>query len=125
MKKFYSGVTLNGEELLESDSSRIELEYYKISNEDVKKSKVYGLEIVKKEYSRRENKWRKAKNRFCCKSNGYEKHYGMEGRNIMNETFLQRPEFQKLGEQKIAILQELAQKAKGKEPMELLELLQI
>ena len=49
----------------------------------------------------------------------------MEGRNIMNETFLQRPEFQKLGEQKIAILQELAQKAKGKEPMELLELLQI
>ncbi len=56
MKKFYSGVTLNGEELLESDSSRIELEYYKISNEDVKKSKVYGLEIVKKEYSRRENK---------------------------------------------------------------------
>lgn len=43
----------------------------------------------------------------------------------MNETFLQRPEFQKLGEQKIAILQELAQKAKGKEPMELLELLQI
>ena len=43
----------------------------------------------------------------------------------MNENFLQRPEFQKLGEQKIAILQELAQKAKGKEPMELLELLQI
>ena len=41
----------------------------------------------------------------------------------MNETFLQRPEFQKLGEQKIAILQELAQKAKGKEPAELLELL--
>lgn len=49
----------------------------------------------------------------------------MEGRNIMNETFLQRPEFQKLGKQKVAILQELAQKAKGKEPMELLELLQI
>ena len=49
----------------------------------------------------------------------------MEGRNIMNETFLQKPEFQKLGEQKIAILQELSQKAKGKEPMELLELLQI
>ena len=68
MKKFYSGVTLNGEELLESDSSRIELEYYKISNEDVKKSKVYGLEIVKKEYSRRENKWSKAKhNKFNYK----------------------------------------------------------
>ena len=68
MKKFYSGVTLNGEELLESDSSRIELEYYKISNEDVKKSKLYGLEIVKKEYSRRENKWRKAKhNKFNYK----------------------------------------------------------
>ena len=49
----------------------------------------------------------------------------MEGRNIMNETFLQRPEFQKLGKQKIAILQEQAQKAKGKEPLELLELLQI
>lgn len=53
MKKFYSGIVLNGEELLESESNRIELEYYKISNEDVKNSKVYGLEIVKKEYSRR------------------------------------------------------------------------
>lgn len=53
MKKFYSGIILNGEELLESNSSRIELEYYKIQNEDVENSKIYGLEIVKKEYIRR------------------------------------------------------------------------
>lgn len=53
MKKLYSGIVLNGEELLESNSSRIELEYYKIFNEDEKQSKVYGLEIVKKEYIRR------------------------------------------------------------------------
>lgn len=43
----------------------------------------------------------------------------------MMQSFLEKAEFQKLGEQKIAILQELAEKAKGKEPMELLELLQI
>ena len=49
----------------------------------------------------------------------------MEGRNDMRETFLERPEFQKLGKQKIAVLQELAEKAKGKQPMELLELLQV
>lgn len=42
----------------------------------------------------------------------------------MKETFLERPEVQKLGAQKVAILQELAEKAKGKQPMELLELLQ-
>lgn len=42
----------------------------------------------------------------------------------MKETFLERPEIQKLGAQKVAILQELAEKAKGKQPMELLELLQ-
>ncbi len=48
----------------------------------------------------------------------------MEGRNDMKETFLERPEVQKLGAQKVAILQELAEKAKGKQPMELLELLQ-
>ena len=41
----------------------------------------------------------------------------------MNETFWEKAEFQKLGKEKIAILQELAQKTKGKEPMELLELL--
>ncbi len=49
----------------------------------------------------------------------------MEGRNDMKETFLERPEFQKLGKQKIAVLRELAEKAKGKQPMELLELLQM
>lgn len=36
---------------------------------------------------------------------------------------LERPEFQKLGKQKVMILQELSEKAKGKEPIELLELL--
>lgn len=45
----------------------------------------------------------------------------MEGRNDMN--FLERAEFQKLGKQKVMLLQELAEKAKGKEPIELLELL--
>ena len=43
----------------------------------------------------------------------------------MRETFLERPEFQKLGKQKIAVLQELAEKAKGKQPRELLEILQV
>ncbi len=43
----------------------------------------------------------------------------------MKETFWQKEEFQKLGKEKIAILQELAEKAKHKEPMELLELLPI
>ncbi len=47
----------------------------------------------------------------------------MEGRNDMKETLLQKAEFQKLGEQKIAVLKELSEKAKGKEPAELLELL--
>lgn len=47
----------------------------------------------------------------------------MEGRIDMSQTFLERPEFQKLGKQKLMILQELAEKAKGKEPIELLELL--
>ena len=41
----------------------------------------------------------------------------------MKETFWENAEIQKLGKEKIAILQELAQKAKGKEPMQLLELL--
>lgn len=61
MKKLYSGIVLNGEELLESNSNRIELEYYKILNDDVKNSKVYGLEIVKKEYIRKRDIRRKAK----------------------------------------------------------------
>lgn len=65
MKKLYSGIVLNGEELLESNSNRIELEYYKISNDDVKNSKVYGLEIVKKEYIRKGKARRKTKyNKF-------------------------------------------------------------
>ena len=61
MKKLYSGIILNGEELLESNSNRIELKYYKILNDDVKNSKVYGLEIFKKEYIRKRNIRRKAK----------------------------------------------------------------
>ena len=61
MKKLYSGIILNGEELLESNSNRIELKYYKILNDDVKNSKVYGLEIVKKEYIRKRNIRRKEK----------------------------------------------------------------
>lgn len=54
MKKFYAGVVLNKEELIESNSNRIELEYYKISKKSreniSKKANLYGIEIVKKEY---------------------------------------------------------------------------
>ncbi len=54
MKKFYAGVVLNKEDLKDSNSNRIELEYYKISRKnktDVNKNvKVYGIEIIKKEY---------------------------------------------------------------------------
>lgn len=54
MKKLYAGIVLNKDELTESNSNRIELEYYKISrkNKDkaAKKSNLYGIEIVKKEY---------------------------------------------------------------------------
>lgn len=54
MKKFYAGIVLNKDELAESNSNHIELEYYKIAkmNKDsiTKKSNLYGIEIVKKEY---------------------------------------------------------------------------
>ncbi len=54
MKKFYAGVVLNKEDLKDSNSNRIELEYYKISrknrNNINKKMNVYGIEIIKKEY---------------------------------------------------------------------------
>lgn len=50
MKKLYSEITLNEDELLEASSNRIELKYYKISNKDEKNVNTYGLEIIKKEY---------------------------------------------------------------------------
>lgn len=54
MKKFYAGVVLNKDELTNSDSNHIELEYYKIlrtNRESItRKSNLYGIEIVKKEY---------------------------------------------------------------------------
>lgn len=54
MKKFYAGIVLNKDELQESNCSRIELEYYKITKkvkENVnKKTNTYGIEIVKREY---------------------------------------------------------------------------
>lgn len=52
MKKFYAGIVLNKDELAESNSNHIELEYYKIANKGsiTKKSNLYGIEIVKKEY---------------------------------------------------------------------------
>lgn len=54
MKRFYAGIVLNKDELKESNSSHIELEYYKISKSNKKRtnksSNLYGIEIVKKEY---------------------------------------------------------------------------
>lgn len=50
MKRFYSGIVLNENELLESNSNRIELEYYKLSKKDKKNTNIYGIEIIKKEY---------------------------------------------------------------------------
>lgn len=54
MKKIYSRLVLNKEDLKDSSRNRIELEYYKISRKAMKnvrkKTNVYGIEIVKKEY---------------------------------------------------------------------------
>lgn len=54
MKKFYAGIILGKEDLKESNRSRIELEYYKISRRTPKiigkKTNLYGIEIIKKEY---------------------------------------------------------------------------
>ncbi len=50
MRKFYADVILNKEELKESDSNRIELEYYKIAKNIKKNQRTYGVEIVKTEY---------------------------------------------------------------------------
>ena len=50
MRKFYADVILNKDELKESDSNRIELEYYKIAKNIKKGQRTYGVEIVKTEY---------------------------------------------------------------------------
>ena len=50
MRKFYADVILNKDELKESDSNRIELEYYKITKNVKKDQRTYGVEIVKTEY---------------------------------------------------------------------------
>lgn len=50
MRKFYADVILNKDELKESDSNRIELEYYKIAKNIKKDERTYGIEIVKTEY---------------------------------------------------------------------------
>lgn len=50
MKNFYADVILNKDELKESDSNRIELEYYKTTQKLKKNQKIYGVEIIKTEY---------------------------------------------------------------------------
>lgn len=50
MRKFYADVILNKDELKESDSNRIELEYYKLAKNIKKDEKLFGIEIVKTEY---------------------------------------------------------------------------
>ena len=53
MKDLYGQVKLNKEELLESNSEYMELEYYKIKNTPytIKEDECsYGIEIVKNEY---------------------------------------------------------------------------
>lgn len=54
MKKLYAEITLNKDELKESNSNRIELEYYKISKKKKEniyhKTNIYGIEVIKKEY---------------------------------------------------------------------------
>lgn len=50
MRKFFADVILNKDELKESDSNRIELEYYKIAKNVKKDQRTYGIEIVKTEY---------------------------------------------------------------------------
>ena len=53
MKKLYAEITLNKDELKESNSNRIELEYYKISKKKKEniyhKTNIYGIEVIKKE----------------------------------------------------------------------------
>ena len=71
MKKYYGAVVLNKEELKESNSNRIELEYYKISKKMKEKQKsrerTYGVEIIKKEYFK--NGTIKEKNNSCNLTN--------------------------------------------------------
>lgn len=71
MKKLYGGIVLNEDELTESNSNRIELEYYKISKKNksksTRKSNLYGIEIVKKEYLG--GKKLKEKNNICNVTN--------------------------------------------------------
>lgn len=53
MKDLYRHIKLNKEELLESDSDYMELEYYKIINNEytVKEDECsYGIEVIKNEY---------------------------------------------------------------------------
>lgn len=50
MKNFYADVILNKDELKESDSNRIELEYYKTTQKLKKNQRIYGVEIIKTEY---------------------------------------------------------------------------
>lgn len=53
MKNLYGQIKLNKNELLESDSDYMELEYYKISNNEytVKEDEcTYGIEVIKNEY---------------------------------------------------------------------------
>lgn len=50
MRKFYADVVLNKDELKESDSNRIELEYYKIAKNVKRNQRTYGIEIIKTEY---------------------------------------------------------------------------
>ena len=47
MRKFYADVILNKDELKESDSNSIELEYYKIAKNVKKNQTTYGVYIVK------------------------------------------------------------------------------
>ena len=66
MKELYAEVVLNKDELVESESNRIELEYYKISKKASKEqSNLYGVEIVKKEYLENKSLEEKENIDFC------------------------------------------------------------
>ncbi len=50
MKSFYGDIVLNEDKLLDSNSNRIELKYYKILKKHRNETNTYGVEIIKKEY---------------------------------------------------------------------------
>ncbi len=52
MKRLFAEIILNKEDLKESNCCRLKLEYYKISRKERSRSKakLYGIEVVKKEY---------------------------------------------------------------------------